>query len=154
MRLLKVMYSNHGGSNVDTNTDATQRVYFRVRYLSPVRGSRTVAWAEKTMNEILILGLKRNQTLEISFVQNIWFLKCNSTELRKECCNIYSGRLLPYSIKSSLPSLILFIDHPHPHSMTCKILRMAINESVWQTWASCKAFTWAPFSSGKWKKHK
>lgn len=55
----------------DTDTDATQRVYFRVRYLSPVRGSRTVAWAEKTMNETLILGLKRNQTLEISFVQNI-----------------------------------------------------------------------------------
>lgn len=30
-------------------------------YLSPVRGSRTVAFAEKTMNETLILGLKTNQ---------------------------------------------------------------------------------------------
>lgn len=32
--------------------------YLNVWYLSPVRGSRTFAWAEKTMKETLILGLK------------------------------------------------------------------------------------------------
>lgn len=44
------------------------RVHFRIRYLSPVRGSRTLAWAEKTMNETLILGLKNRS--EQGFVLN------------------------------------------------------------------------------------
>lgn len=38
--------------------------YLNVWYPSPVRGSRTVAWAEKTMKETLILGLKMRKHIQ------------------------------------------------------------------------------------------
>lgn len=36
-----------------------EKIHLMVQYLSPVRGSRTCALAEKTMKDTLILGLKK-----------------------------------------------------------------------------------------------
>lgn len=60
--------------------------YLNVWYLSPVRGSRTFAWAEKTMKETLILGLKGGK---------IFTQKCeNLLKLRNMCLSVSSGLIL------------------------------------------------------------
>ncbi len=47
-------------------------VILRVKYLFPVRGSRTVALAEKTMNETLIRGLERKTNIKNEEIRDVF----------------------------------------------------------------------------------